>query len=77
MQTPELTILTLEETLIEALSSTPLDDFIDALENAFRRRVPDVPDPADADLYRNAADELRALKNRDFALSDDAEEAFN
>lgn len=68
----DLSSLQLEEELLSILDGRPLDDIIDALEGAFRRRASDIPDPSDADFYRNAAVEIHELKERDFELSTEA-----
>jgi hypothetical protein len=66
------TQVSLEENLLSLFGETPLDDVIDALEGAFRRRAGEITEPEDADFYRNAAVELHELKKRDFELSTEA-----
>jgi hypothetical protein len=69
---PDATRVSLEEDFLSFLEETPLDDVIDALEGAFRRRVGEITDPEDADFYRNAAVEIAELKKLDFELSTEA-----
>jgi hypothetical protein len=68
----DATRVSLEEDFLSLLGETPLDDVIDALEGAFRRRAGEITDSDAADFYRNTAAELHELKNRDFILSQEA-----
>jgi hypothetical protein len=68
----DATRVSLEEDFLSLLGETPLDDVIDALKGAFRRRAGEVTDTTDSDFYRNTAVEIAELKKRDFELSTEA-----
>lgn len=53
------------------LERHPLDEVIDGLEGAFRRRAGELRHNEDGDQFRNVAMELQSLKRRDYLLWDE------
>lgn len=60
----------LEENFHMLLERHPLDEVIDGLEGAFRRRAGELRHQ-DGDQFRNVALELQSLKRRDYLLWDE------
>lgn len=74
MNFSDLENLRLTEDILVLLEDRPLDDVIDAMAGAFRRRATDLRTDDAGDCYLSTARELEALKERDFELSDLAAE---
>lgn len=69
----ELESAALQDGFFNLFQSVPLDDVLDALEEALEQKAAYLGNNEDALAFRALRSEIRDLRNRDFASSDEDE----